>query len=182
MAWDVERFKLLESRVLDSVSGRRHVIDVPYYIYLYEPELELECLSEFNALVSRLQTKNVSAESVSLATLMLKSLAQLGCLKETFLRVESNNRPVILEDLERELSNEISQYLKDQLKGKDHTHCEVLLRAGALFPFVHMSSLLTSLEGSVRCTLVLPYPGNKEGEMLNYHGSSIRTYYRGEVI
>ena len=181
-AWDSERFKYLENQVRETVSGKRALIDVPYYIYLYRPELELECIKEFNNLVVRLKRDGVSAEIISLASLIIKSLEHLGCLDESFLKEESRRREEIFEDLERELLREISGRLKKRLKGKDISHCAVLLRAGALFPFIHISSLLTQIEGVVHCTLVLPYPGNKEGNMLNYRGRSIRTYYRGEVI
>lgn len=180
--WDSKRFKVLETRIRETVAGRRYVIDVPYYIYLYKPELEHECIREFNNLVIRLKKDNISGEIVSLASLLVKSLEHLGCLDECFLREESLRRKEIYEDLGRELLKEISDSLKNMLKEKNVSHCTVLLRAGALFPFIHISSLLTHLEGVVRCTLVLPYPGNKEGNMLNYQGRSVRTYYRGETI
>jgi len=182
IAWDSKRFKDLETRIRETVSGRRHLIDVPYYIYLYKPELELECIKEFKNLVIRLKRDDISAEIISLASLMIKSLENLGCLDESFLKEEIRRRDEIYEDLERELLKEIAGRLKEMLKDKDVSHCAVLLRAGALFPFVHISGLLTQLEGIVHCTLVLPYPGNREGNMLNYHGRNIRTYYRGEVI
>ena len=181
-AWDSKKFKKLEIRIRETISGRRNLIDVPYYIYLYKPELELECIKEFKNLVIRLKRDGISAEIISLASLMIKSLDHLGCLNENFLREESRRRDEIYKDLERELLKEIAERLKEILKDKDVSHCAVLLRVGALFPFVHISSLLTRLEGNVHCTIVLPYPGNKEGNMLNYHDRSIRTYYRGEVI
>jgi len=162
--------------------GKRYVIDVPFYIYLYRPELELECIREFKSLVIRLRKDGFRAETISLASLMIESLEQLGCLDEAILRKEGLRRKEIYEDLERELPREISQKIKNRLKDKEISYCAVLLRAGALFPFVHISSLLTQLEGSVRCTLIIPYPGNKEGNMLNYRGWSARTYYRGEII
>lgn len=181
-AWDSKRFKKLENRIRATISGRRHLIDVPFYIYLYKPELELECIKEFNNLVIRLKRDGISAEVISLASLMIKSLDHLGCLNENFLREENRKRDEIYEDLERELLKEMAERLKEMLKDEDVSHCAVLLRAGALFPFIHISSLLTQLEGNIHCTIVLPYPGNKESNMLNYHGRSIRTYYRGEVI
>ena len=180
--WDSRRLKILEERIRETVSGGRHLIDVPYYIYLYKPELELECIKEFKNLVIRLKRDGISAETISLASIMIKALRDLGCLNEEFLKKENQRRKELCEDLKRELLKEISNRLKEMLKDKDVSHCAILLRAGALFPFIHISSLLTRLEGVVRCTLVLPYPGNKEGNMLNYYGTSIRSYYRGEVI
>jgi hypothetical protein len=181
-AWDSEKFKLLEMRIKESVAGNRHVSAVPYYVYLYKPELEIECLKEFRNLAMRLSRAGISVETVSLASLMIDSLHFLGCLNDSFSKIEENRRNEIAKDLERELLKEISERLKEKLSKKDVSHCAILLRGGSLFPFVHISSLLSQLEGAVHCTLVMPYPGNKEGNMLNYHWENIRTYYRGEVM
>lgn len=182
MYWENERFKLLETKVRETIAGKRHILDVPYYIFLYKPEFEVECLKEFRNFELRLKRDNISVETISLASLMVDSLDSLGCLKEDFIKTEEKMREEITEDLKRELLKEISYRLREKLKGKDISHCAILIRAGSLFPFVHISSLLGKLEGAVRCTLIIPYPGNKEGNMLNYQWENIRTYYRGEII
>jgi hypothetical protein len=177
-----KKLKLLEERIRETVAGKRHVMDVPYYIYLYNPEHEIEHLKEFKNLALRLMRDGISVEIISLSSLMIDSLQFLGCLDESFLTIESKRREEVLLDLERELPKEISNRLKEKLKNKDISHCAILLRVGSLFPLVHVSSLLGQLESIVRCTLVIPYPGNKEGNMLNYRWENIRTYYRGEII
>ena len=182
MGWNSSKFEELEMKIRESVAGKRHVIDVPYYIYLYDPELEVECLKQFKALASRLRRDGISVEIISLSSLMVDALQNLGCLSTPFLKLEEKIRGELISDLERELLKEISARLKERLKDKDVSHCAILIRAGSLFPFVHISSLLTQLEGNVQCTLVILYPGNKEGNMLNYHWENIRTYYRGEII
>jgi hypothetical protein len=182
MGWDSTRFDALEMRIKESVAGKRHVIDVPYYIYLYDPELEVECLKHIKALASRLRRDGISVEIISLSSLMVDALQSFGCLDTSILKNEERIREEIAKDLERELLKEIAKRLKEKLKDKDVSHCAILTRVGSLFPFVHISSLLTQLEGTVRCTLVIPYPGNKEGKMLNYQWENIRTYYRGEII
>jgi len=182
MSWDNSRFDTLEKRIRECVAGKRHVIDVPYYIYLYEPELEVECLKHIKALISRLRRDGISVELISLSSLMVDALQSLGCLDNSVLKNEEKIREELAEDLKRELLKEIAKRLKEKLKDKDISHCAILTRAGSLFPFVHISSLLTQLEGTVRCTLVMLYPGNKEGNMLNYRWENIRTYYRGEII
>jgi hypothetical protein len=182
MSWDSSRFDILEMRIRESVAGKRHVIDVPYYIYLYDSELEVECLKHIKALASRLRRDNISVEIISLSSLMVDALQSFGCLDASILKNEEKVREEIAKDLERELLKEIAKRLKEKLKDKDISYCAILTRVGSLFPFVHISSLLTQLEGTVRCTLVILYPGNKEGKMLNYQWENIRTYYRGEII
>jgi hypothetical protein len=182
MGWNSLRFEKLEMRIRESVAGKRHVIDVPYYIYLHDPELEVECLKHLKALASRLKRDGISVEMISISSLMVDALQNLGCLNASFLENEEKKREEIVNDLERELLKEIARRLKERLKDKNVSHCAILTRVGSLFPFVHVSSLLTQIEGTVRCTLVIPYPGNKEGNMLNYQWENIRTYYRGEII
>jgi hypothetical protein len=182
MGWDSSRFDILEMRIKESVGGKRHIIDVPYYIYLYDPESEVECLKHFKALASRLRRDGISVGMIPLSSLMVDALQSLGCLDTFILKKEERIREEIMKDLERELLKEIAKRLKEKLKDKDVSHCAILTRSGSLFPFVHISSLLTQLEGTVSCTLVIPYPGNKEGNMLNYQWENIRTYYRGEII
>lgn len=182
MVWNTECFKDLESRVMATMRGLRPVIDVPFYVYLYEPQDELICLREFRGFVSRLNAKGMSAESISLSALMMEALKELGCLEESVLKREGDDRSILARDLERELPREIVQRLRNRFGDKDVSFCAILLRASALYPFVHVSSLLSSIEGAVRCTLVIPYPGNKVGEMLNVKGLGVRKYYRAEII
>jgi hypothetical protein len=182
MVWNIECFKDLESRVIATMRGSRRVIDVPFYVYLYEPRDELICLREFRAFVSRLNAKGMSAESISLSALMIEALRELGCLDKSVLESEDKDRSVLVRDLGRELPREIAKHLRGRFGDKAESHCVILLRASALYPFVHVSSLLSSIEGAVRCTLVIPYPGNNVGEMLNVKGLGARRYYRAEII
>ena len=182
MVWDERRFFELESKVTATAHGRRPVIDVPYYRFFYDPELERICMEEFRSFAARLRHKGISVEIISLGELFVAALEKLGCLKEEFLKFEKRDRKAVFSDLERELPKEITQRLIERLGDKDVSHCVILMRAGALFPFVHISRILSSLEGHVHCTLVVPYPGKRDGEMLNYRGEAIRSYYRGEAI
>lgn len=186
MVWNTECFEDLESRVIATMRGLRKVIDVPFYVYLYEPRDELICLREFRNFVAMLNARGMSeglsAESISLSALMIEALKELGCLEEAVLKKESEDRSILARDLERELPRQIAKRLRSRLGDKGESHCAVLLRASALYPFVHVSSLLSSIEGIVRCTLVIPYPGNKVGEMLNVKGLGARKYYRAEII
>jgi hypothetical protein len=44
--WDSDRFGRLESRVLETLAGRRTLLEVPVYVFPYAPALELRCLKE----------------------------------------------------------------------------------------------------------------------------------------
>jgi len=180
--WDEKRFRRLEDVVIATMEGKRPVVDVPYYIYLYSPAEELRALDEFQNLERRLKVRGFSAEIVWMPDLMVSALKKFRLLDPEVLSLEREKRVSLRGDLERILPEEIASQLKGKLKAEGVNHCAILLRCGALYPFVHISALLSSLEGFVSCTLVVGYPGDKEGQMLNEKGETIRTYYRAEII
>lgn len=181
-AWDSTRFSQLEERVLATVSGQRPILDVPYYIFPYDPILELRCLTECQALCHRLKAKGYSAEIISLAAWLVDALACLGCLDGDFPKHEAADRAMIQQDLERELPKLLSERLCVELADKPLAFCAVLVRLGSLFPFVHISTLLSAVEGHVGCTLVVPYPGSVDGEVLRFLNETEGSYYRAEVV
>lgn len=177
--WDRERFDSLEQRVIATTGGMRPTIDVPYYIYLYDPVEELMALEEFRNLEMRLRTRGHSVETIWMPDLMLAALERFKLLGP---ELERESREWLKRDLERILPEDIASQLKSRLRGKGVDYCAVILRCGALFPFVHVSTLLNLLEGFVNCTLVVAYPGNREGYILNERGETIKSYYRAEII
>jgi hypothetical protein len=180
--WDEERFRRLENVVIATMERKRPVIDVPYYVFLYSPSEELRAIDEFQNLERRLNAKGFSAEAVWMPDLMISALRKFRLLDPEIVSLESERRDRVKTDLERILPEEIVSQLRTKLKSKEVDHCAILLRCGALYPFVHVSTVLSSLEGFVRCTLIVGYPGDKEGQMLNERGETIRSYYRAEVI
>jgi len=172
----------LEDVIIATMECKRPVIDVPYYIYLYNPAEELRAIEEFQNLERRLRTKGFSTEIIWMPDLMISTLRKFKLLDPQIVSLERERRAHMKGDLERILPDEISLQLKSKLKDKGVNHCAILLRCGALYPFVHVSTLLSSLEGFVGCTLIVGYPGDKEGQMLNEKGETVRSYYRAEII
>jgi len=180
--WDENRFRRLEDVIIATMERRRPVVDVPYYIYLYNPAEELRAIDEFQNLERRLKVRGFSAEIVWMPDLLTFALKKFRLLDPEVVSLEGERRVSVKSDLERILPEEITVQLKDKLKAKGVDHCAILLRCGALYPFVHVSALLSSIEGFVSCTLVIGYPGDKEGQMLNEKGETVRSYYRAEII
>lgn len=179
--WDNKRFKRLEEVVIATMQGKRPGLDVPYYCFPYDPSEELIALDMFSNFVKRLQAKGLSAEQIWISDLMIKALEELGFLRPKAIKIEFENRDIIESDLKRNMPEKIARSLKEKLSGKDVSHCSVLLRCGALYPFVHVSDLCKFIAGVVKCTLVVPYPGGREGNMLNDKGWG-KKYYRLKVI
>ena len=178
-----ERFQRLEERVVETLKRRSPLMEVPYYVCLYHPKDELEILESFSHMVLRLRNKGFSAETIKLSDLMLEILSDSGLLFPEITQKEEEMREELERDLRRVLSRELVEALKERLKDKNVSHCAVLLRYGALWPFVHLSYIFLSIEGSVQCTLVVPYPSDiGAGYPLNERSKGVIDYYRAEVV
>jgi hypothetical protein len=185
MPWDEERFNELERRVVATMQGRYAIADVPYFRFLYGPAdgIEKTCMSEFKKMVKRINSEEgLSAEALQLSQLLIESLRDLGFLTEDTMKAESHDRSTFITDLSSNLPQEISKMLIDRLQGKSREHCAVLLRLGALFPFVRVSQILQKIDSAVNCVLVIPYPGSREGEMLWDRHVDGNSYYRWQTI
>lgn len=179
MSLSKESFEDLEFKIIATLEGRR-VLDVPYYRYLYPPSKEILCIEMFETFCDILKRKKYSAETIYLSEIVVKALENLGFLSKSNIEVEEENFIEIENNLKEVLVDEVVDLLKDQLQDKDISHCVIMLRSGSIFPFIHVSELLSKMEGYIKCTVILAYPGSKEGYMLGIKGDKI--YYRGESI
>lgn len=174
---------MLEERVVETVKGRSPLMEVPYFVCLYNPKDEIEILESFSHMVLRLRNKGFSAETISLSKIMVDILTSSGLLSPEIILKEEEIRDELNRDLRRILSKGLVNALKEKLKDKDITHCAVLLRYGGLWPFVHLSHIFISIEGCVHCTLVVPYPSDVgAGYPLNEKSEGIINYYRATVV
>lgn len=181
MIWNKEKAKEFESEVIATLDGKKF-IDLPFYRYLYSPEEEINCLKEFQNFGKILKNKGYNSEIIYMSEIMIQALKNLGFLEESLLKMEEQSFLEIEENLENVLTDEVVKILSEILIEKPGSYCAIILRIGSIFPFIHVSSLLSKLEGYIKCTLIIPYPGNKEGEMLDYEGDNIRNYYRGKCF
>lgn len=179
-----EEFKRLEERIVETLEGKRPLMEVPCYICLYNPKDELEVLENFSQMVFRLKKRGYSAESIKLSGLMIKVLEDYGFLSPHILEKEEEIREELERDLRRILSREIPKLLGERLRERGKEHCAIILRYSSVWPFVHLSSdILPYLEGIIKCTLVIPYPSTiGEGYPLDMKSEGISQVYRAEVV
>jgi len=180
--WDSSRFTQLENRVLATLGGRRTLLEVPIYIFPYSPALELRCLRECNELALRLRAKGYTAEVHSLAQWFVDAVEWLGALEPEGIQQEIEDRNQVGEHLKREVPKLLSERMQKELGSKDSQHCAILVRVGALFPFAHISNLLSVVGPSIQCTVVIAYPGNREGPELRFLNETRHSYYRAEIV
>ena len=189
MSWH-EMMQELENKVEGTLQGTYRPLDnVPFFRVQYPPIEEREALREFKSLMERLSQKGWTVESISLTELFKEALAALrNCLVTELIESlkvleKERDRKELQRLLSDYLPDEISKVIAERFGKMSQKSVLVLLRMGALYPFIRSSSLFSKLEGKVQCAVILPYPGMSLGALLDTppadpHGG----YYRGEVI
>lgn len=189
MGWP-ELMLELETKLKGVLMGTYRPLDnVAFFRVQYPPAEEREALRQFRLLAGRLRQEGWEAASFSLLDLLRQGLVSLlNCpppaLKDRLLALEQDYRRAELKErLSEHLPGEIIKALTERLQGMARESVAILLRMGALYPFMRPSSLLARLEGQIACTVVLPYPGTTLGALLDSAPADTRGgYYRGEII
>lgn len=96
MVLNIEKFRMLEERVVETVKGRSPLMEVPYFVCLYHPKDELEILERFSHMVLRLRNKGFSAETISLSEIMVNILTSSGLLSPEIIQKEEEIRDELI--------------------------------------------------------------------------------------
>lgn len=163
--------------------------NIPLFRVQYPPVEERQALREFQLLAERLRHRDYKVECIFLTDLYRDALA--GLINCSVSGLPQKLRALEQEQDRLELQQKLSDFLPDELvkiivgrfEEMPKRSVLILLRMGALYPFVRTSSIISKLEGKLKCTVILPYPGTTLGALLDApsvdpHGG----YYRGEVI
>lgn len=189
MAWH-DVMQQLEAKLEGTRQGTYRPLDnVPFFRVQYPPSEEREALRQFDQLALRLRQRGWEVKCLSLTEMCRKAVEQLlngssSDLVERLKELEQNReRSELRERLSEYLPNQLADVLIQELRDLRREDVAILLRMGALYPFIRSSSLGSRLEGRVQCIVVLPYPGTTTGALLDAapadpHGG----YYRGEII
>ena len=177
-----ENFQKFEDKLFLTLQGK-NPMEVPYFICLYHPKDEMEVMDTFSNLALRIKNKGFTVETFFLSKMMIEILSKFDLLSFEILDKEEQIREDLGRDLKRILSDEMVEVLKERLRDKDVHHCAILLRYGALWPFVHLSYIFQSIDGIVNCTIVVPYPSDIEiGYNLNEKSKDVIDHYRAERV
>lgn len=194
MAWDKKSFDLLRDEVESSLAGKHPAGDVPFFVYLYEPRDELQCIAQFATAAKALEGKGFSVQVVYLGQVLAGVLRKSLYLTEQGKRAEARDRQGLLRELgdTDALPALLADTLLDggegsyqALRGGSQGRCAILLRAGALYPLAHVSQLLNGLENKTNWTVVVPFPGRRSPdhpEALRFLDETEGTYYRARVV
>jgi hypothetical protein len=136
----------------------------------------------------------LNVQVVYLGQILAHALRGTLYLTEAGKRAEARDRSGLLRELSRPegLPAKVTTALLDgvdglceELRGGSQERCVFLLRAGALYPFVHVSQLLDRLENQTSWTVVVPFPGSHNParpETLRFLNETDGPYYRARII
>jgi hypothetical protein len=189
VSWDKDGFQRLAAQVKSSLKGKPSPAGVPFFIYIYDPKEENRCLREFKNFAKGLQNEGFTIRTIYLGKVLSYVLKNLPYLQPEGRGIERNQR----EDLRKELVDKLPEKISDCLLhgipgqfdsiGEDKpTRGVFLLRAGALFPFVHVSQILAQLENQTHSTIVIPFPGSLKEENLRFLNETEGHYYRAMIF
>ncbi|HRY45760.1 MAG TPA: DUF1788 domain-containing protein [Thermoanaerobaculia bacterium] len=141
--------------------------DMPYAIFRYDPEEELEMRRLVSLLATRLAQKGKRVSRISLAECLDEALRSQNPL-EDWIRAEREQGPSTLVDTIHEVLSSYAplvDLVASRMPAEPDPLRDVvfLLRTGALFPVYRTFSLLEQLKGRVRVPSILFYPGTLDG-------------------
>lgn len=142
--------------------------NLPYAIFQYEAEDELDVRREVAKLRTRLEQTGKRVTTISLADCMAESLAAADITQEMLADGEINaGADALIDTVAQILASDApldaivaTHVPKDAAPERDIVF---LTRAGALFPFYRTSALLERMMGNVSVPAVLFFPGRREG-------------------
>lgn len=164
------RLKLSLEPVLELPDPRERISayhDMPYALFRYDPEDELELRKQVTLLETRLEHKGKRVRRISLADCLDEAMRSQRALEEWF----TAERELGIETIVETVHAVLSEYspLVDLVASRMPENADPLrdivfiLRTGALFPVYRTFSLLEQLKGRVHVPTVLFYPGDLDG-------------------
>lgn len=143
--------------------------DMPCAIFRYEPEHELAVRKELRLMATRLrQQAGKQVTCISLADCLTKALERANITTRRLATAEARTGVgKVVDTVHTVLSKQElleTVVIEDMPADPEPTRDIVFIhRAGALFPFYRMSTLLDHFMGRVQVPVVLFYPGTTDG-------------------
>jgi len=189
MHWNKNSFQELVDRVIQSLKGRLSPVGVPFYIYVYNPKEETKCIREFQSFAKWLRNQGFRIQVIYMGRILATILRDTPYFSPQGKNLEKQYREKLRKEFSNKLPEKISHCLLegipgqfDPIRGEDISTGVFLLRTGALFPFVHVSEILAHLENQTHATVVVPFPGSREGAKLRFLNETESRYYRAVIL
>jgi len=141
--------------------------DMPYALFRYDPEEEIELRKQVRLLETRLSQKDKRVARISLAECLTEAMASQNTPAEWFQAEREQGVDAVIDTVHNVLADYaplVDLVAKRMPPDPDPLRDIVLiLRTGALFPMYRTFSLLEQLKGRVFAPTVLFYPGTLDG-------------------
>ena len=141
--------------------------DMPYALFRYDPEDELELRKELSLLAIRLEQTGKRVTRISLAECLGEAMASVQPLEDWFEAERLQGTETVVETIHAVLAEHASldDLVAARMPNDPNPNTDVVLihRAGALFPVYRTFTLLEQLKGRVVVPTVLCYPGTIDG-------------------
>ena len=162
--------------------------DMPYLIFLYDPEAEYELRKQVTLLETRLHQKGKCVHRISLAECLDDAMKSQRLLSEWFEAEREQGTDTIIDTIHSVLAeySPLVELVAARLPAVGDPLCDIafILRTGALFPVYRTFSLLEQLKGRMKIPAVLFYPGTMDGPAgLKFMGALDAEHnYRPKII
>jgi len=141
--------------------------DMPYAIFRYDPEEELELRQQVILLETRLSQRGKRIRRISLAGCLDEAMRSQRPLEEWFAAEREQGVETVVETIHSVLAEyaPLVDLVAARLPEDPDPLQDIVfvLRTGALFPVYRTFSLLEQLKGRVHVPTVLFYPGTLDG-------------------
>ncbi|WP_311273666.1 MULTISPECIES: BREX protein BrxB domain-containing protein [unclassified Rhizobium] len=141
--------------------------DMPYAIFRYDPNEELQLRIAVSGLQTRLENKGKRVTKISLADCLTRALQTEAELEDWFELEKQFGAAKAVEDIHSLLAERaplvdmVADLMPDDPDPKRDV--ALIVRTGALFPVYRTFSLLEQLKGRVTVPTILFYPGELDG-------------------
>lgn len=141
--------------------------DMPYALFRYDPEDELELRKELALLATRLEQAGKRVTRISLAECLAEAMTSVQPLEDWFDAERRQGTATVVDTIHAVLAEyaPLDDLVAQRMPGDPDALRDVVLihRTGALFPVYRTFSLLEQLKGRVVVPTVLFYPGTLDG-------------------
>lgn len=141
--------------------------DMPFAIFRYDPEEELELREQVKLLKTRLEQKGKVVHRISLAECLESAMVSQRPLSDWYQAERELGVDTIVDTIHNVLADYVPlvDLVAERLPEEPDPLRDIvfILRTGALFPVYRTFSLLEQLKGRIHTPMILFYPGHLDG-------------------
>ena len=141
--------------------------DMPFAIFRYDPEEELELRRHVGRLKIRLEQQGKLIHRISLAECLQTAMVSQRPLAEWFAAEREHGVATVVDTIHSVLADyaPLVELVAEQLPREADPLRDIvfIMRTGALFPVYRTFSLLEQLKGHIQVPMILFYPGRLAG-------------------